>query len=832
MGKFRDRLEVGFEAWGRTLFRHPVKTIFIMGIMIGVLVSGLPKIQFDTSTEGFFHEDDPAKVNYDKFRDQFGREDAVLVLIHPSEVFDRDFLTRLREFHQALEDEVPYLEDVTSLVNARNTRGEGDQLIVEDLLKKMPANPADMAAFKERVLSSNLYPNLFISENGEYTAILMETLAYSPQATEGEGGTDGEGGTEGETLDGFEDDQEGSQDTAGEIRIPMTNEDNAAVVKAVREVTARFEGDGFQVYIAGSPVWGDFLITAMPRDMGRFMLLALLAIGTFLFVLFRRISGVVLPLLVVMLSLLSTIGLMAWSGTPFSTPTAILPSFLLAVGVGASVHLLSIFYREYAARGSKEGALVYALGHSGLPILMTGLTTSAGLFAFVTADLAPIGDLGLFGGIGALISLLFTLVLLPALLALWPLQQPTGQARPGHRRGLDSVLEAIADFATGRAWSIVILSAAIVVFAGVGLTWMKFSHSPIRWIPRSIELRQAIDLMDREMKGSSTVEVIIDTGRENGLYEPAVLNRIDALVEFAGLLKNSDGRPYMGKANSVADVLKETHQALNGNDERYYAVPRQRELIAQELLLFENSGSDDLERMVDSLFSQARVSLKVHNEDASEYVRFVREVKNEAARLFGSDASVTMTGIMTLFTGIIDNMMRSMVKSYSIAVAVIAIMMILLLSSFRIGLLSMVPNLFPILLTLGLMGWTGIPLDGFTLLIGSIALGLAVDDTIHFFHNFRRYYGQTRDTKESVRLTLATTGRAMLITTLVLVTGFWLFMLATLNNVFFFGLLTGITLIFALLSDFLLAPAMLELITRTERGTRIFERWCTPSVNE
>ncbi len=823
MGNFRDRLEAGFEAWGRTLFRHPVKTIFIMGIVIGVMVSGLPKVQFDTSTEGFFHEDDPAKISYDKFRDQFGREDAVLVLIRPSEVFNRDFLTRLREFHLALEEEVPYLEDVTSLINARNTRGEGDQLIVEDLLKNLPANPADMAVFKERVLSSTLYPNLFISEKGEYTAIIMETLAYSPQATEG---------TEGETLDAFEEDQEGPEDTAGEIRIPMTNEDNAAVVKAVRKVTARFEGDGFRVYIAGSPVWGDFLIKAMPRDMGRFMLLALLAIGTLLFVLFRRISGVVLPLLVVLLSLLSTIGLMAWSGTKFTTPTAILPSFLLAVGVGASVHLLTIFYREYTARGSKEGALVHALGHSGLPILMTGLTTSAGLFAFVTADLAPIGDLGLFGGIGALISLLFTLILLPALLALWPLKHSTRLARPGYGRGFDSALEAISDFATGRAWSIVILSAAIVVFAGVGLTWMKFSHSPIRWIPRSIELRQSIDLIDREMKGSSTVEVIIDTGRENGLYEPAVMNRIGALVEFAGLLKNRDGRPYMGKANSVADVLKEIHKALNGNDERYYAVPRQRELIAQELLLFENSGSDDLERMVDSLFSRARISLKVHNEDASEYVRFVGVVKKEAARLFGSDTSVTMTGIMTLFTGIIDNMMRSMVKSYSIAVAVIAIMMILLLSSFRIGLLSMVPNLTPILITLGLMGWTGIPLDGFTLLIGSIALGLAVDDTIHFFHNFRRYYGQTRSTKESVRMTLATTGRAMLITTLVLVTGFWLFMFASLNNVFFFGLLTGTTLIFALLGDFLLAPAMLELITRTERGLRICERWCTPSVNE
>ena len=829
MGNYRERLEAGFEAWGGTLFRHRVKTIFLMAIVVGALVSGLPP-EFDTSTEGFFHEDDPAKISYDEFRDQFGREDAVLVLIRPTEVFNRDFLTRLGEFHQALKEEVPYLEDVTSLVNVRNTRGEGDRLIVEDLLKILPANAADMATLKVRVLSSTLYPNFFISENGEYTAILLETLAYSPGATEGTEGTEDSGEVD---TDAFEEDPEKpGEDAAGENQTILSNEENAAIVKAVREVTARFEGEDFQVYIAGSPVWGDFLIHAMPRDMGRFMLLAMLAIGTFLFVLFRRVSGVVLPLLVVLLSLASTIGLMAWSGTKFSTPTAILPSFLLAVGVGASVHLLSIFFREFTASGSKEGALAYALGHSGLPILMTGLTTSAGLFAFVTADLASIGDLGFFGGIGVLISLLYTLILLPALLALWPLKQSTRLARPGNGKGLDSALEAIADFAIRRAWSIVILSAMIVAFAGVGLTWMKFSHSPIRWIPRTTQLRQALDLVDREMKGSSTVEVVIDTGKENGLYEPDVMNRIDALVEFAGLLKNRDGRPYLGKANSVSDVLKETHKALNGNDKAFYAVPRQRELIAQELLLFENSGSDDLKRMVDSQFSQARLSLKVHNEDASEYVRFVGEVRREATRLFGSDASVTLTGIMTLFTGIVDNMMSSMVKSYSIAAAVIAVMMIVLLSSFRIGMLSMVPNLAPILVTLGLMGWSDIPLDGFTLLIGSISLGLAVDDTIHFFHNFRRYYGQTRNTRDAVRMTLATTGRAMLITTLVLVTGFWLFMFASLNNVFYFGLLTGTTLIIALLGDFLLAPAMLELITRTERGARICGRWCKAEGNE
>ncbi len=244
------------------------------------------------------------------------------------------------------------------------------------------------------------------------------------------------------------------------------------------------------------------------------------------------------------------------------------------------------------------------------------------------------------------------------------------------------------------------------------------------------------------------------------------------------------------------------------------------------MLLFENSGSDDLEQVVDSGFSKARLSIMVPWDDAAVYVNFVADLRKEADRVFGGEAEITVTGTLNLFTQMMFTMMRSMAKSYLIAGVVITLMMMVLIGSFRLGLLSMVINFSPILVTMGLiMGFADIPLDVFTLLIGGIALGLAVDDTIHFFHNFRRYYGASGDVREAVRETLLTSGRAMLFTTLVLVTGFWMFMLATMNNVFNFGMLTGLTLIFALLADFLLAPAIMVLVTRTSYGRIPSERW-------
>jgi predicted RND superfamily exporter protein len=276
--------------------------------------------------------------------------------------------------------------------------------------------------------------------------------------------------------------------------------------------------------------------------------------------------------------------------------------------------------------------------------------------------------------------------------------------------------------------------------------------------------------------------------------------------------------PYVvGKTVSVVDVLKEINQALHNGRADSYAIPGNRDLIAQEFLLFENSGSDDLEKVVDRQFSTARLSAKVPWSDFQTYQGFVQDLGDRARQILPGHAQVTTTGMLVLLTESVVALMNSMATSYAIAGVVITLLMILMLGNLKIGLVSMIPNLFPIVVTLGLMGWFDIPVDMFTLLIGSIAIGLAVDDTIHFMHNFKRYYGHSGNARWAVCESLRTTGRAMLFTTLVLVAGFWLFMFASLDNLFYFGLLTGMTILLALAADFVLAPALMVLFARTAK---------------
>lgn len=803
---FRQRIENGFATFGSLVFHHRWKTLLLILFLVGGLASQLPKLVMDTSTEGFLHDEDPALLAYNKFREQFGRDELVLLTIQGKDVFDLQFLKKLQQLHRELTDNTPYLDDITSLINARNTRGAKGELLVEDLLEKWPQNEKELAAIKQRAMANPTYRNMLLSEDGTITTVVLKTDAFVAEQ-----GLD-------DALAGF--DTEAAPATE---RKPLSDAQNSEVVAKINDIAKKYQADDFKLYVAGTPVVTDYLKKSMQQNIRKFMGMALLAIALILFLLFRRLSGVFLPLLTVILSLLSTLGVMGMAGIPIKLPTQILPSFLLAVGVGASVHLLAVFFQRLQllhegketteSSSHKEAAISYALGHSGLAIVMTSLTTAAGLASFAGADIAPISDLGIVASLGVLIALIYTLVLTPALMAILPIKAKTSDSSTQRHQRMDGLLLWIADFATDRSRLVLLISAVLLVIGIAGATQVRFSHFPFKWLPEDNASRIATEFVNENMRGASSVEVVIDTGEKNGFYKPERMQGLAALGDEISTLDH--GAIYVGKTLSLADILKEINKALNENRDAFYTIPDNRQLIAQEFLLFENSGSDDLEDFVDSQFSKSRFTIKMPWADAVLYKDFLDDISNRFKRVMGDGVEITTTGINALLSRTMSATIISMAKSYLIAGVVITIMMILLIGNIRIGLVSMIPNLTPIILTLGLMGWLNLPLDLFTMLIGSIAIGLAVDDTIHFMHNYRRYHHDTGNVKEAVRKTLHTTGRAMFVTTAVLATGFFLYMGADMSNLRNFGLLTGFTIIMALLADFFLAPALMQELHRS-----------------
>ena len=802
----RDWVEQRLMFLAGVFYRRRGLTLFFMGLVILGLGSGLFWLKVDTSTKGLLRPDDPTILTYEKFADQFGREDLIVVGVEAGEVFDPVFLEKLKALHRDLTRDVPLVVDVISLLNVRSTRGEGDRLVVEDFLKEVPADPARMADLKRRALADPFYRNLYLSEDGRLTAVLVALETYSQIGVAEVGG-----GVE-ETLTGFG--EQTQEDPAGREAAArpelLTEEENRVAVQAIRAVLDRHRSAGFQPVLAGSRVVSETLKRLMIKDIVVFLIIAVVVMSLVLFLMFRRLAGVGLPLLVVFLGMTSTLGLMSLCRESIKIPTMILPSFLLAVGLGGAVHILALFFREYDHHGDKQEAIVQATGHSGLAVIMTSLTTAAGLASFTTAEVAPIVSLGLFAGLGVLLTLAYTLILLPALVGLLPLagrEEPSGSGKlPGFTR----ILDAVTDFSTAHARAITAAGLVLVAVSVAGATRIHFTHDVLAWLDRSVEVRRATEKLDQELKGTVVLELILDTGRENGLHDPVFLHKLDRLT---GELEGARwGDLFVGKAVSLITVLKEIHRALNEDRPEFYAVPDDPRLVAQEFLLFENTGSDDLEELVDSTFRKARLSIRVPWRDTMEYVPFLADVERRVEHTFGNAVELTATGMMTLFARTFNGAIRSALKSYVVALVVITLMMIILIGHLRLGLLSMLPNLTPILMTAGVMGWFDLPFDISTMLTFSVAIGLAVDDTIHFMHNYIRYYSQTGEVRQAVRLTLRTAGRAMLVTSVVLSLGFFIFMLASINNVFYFGFLTGLAVVLALLADFLMAPALMVLI--------------------
>ena len=797
---------------GGLIAHWPKSFILMTFLIVAFTASNLPKTTIDTSTESFLFEDSKERIDYNNFRDQFGRDEKIIIAIKTDDIFKLENLEKIRQMHNELKDNVPYLNDITSLINARNTVGTDNSLIVDDLFVDWPETIEEIAVIKDIALNNPIYRNLIISEDGKFTVIILESNTYTSLVGEAE--------SVGDEMDFLEDELSGFDDSfeneSLENKEFISDEENTEMVLSALKVVDEYRSENFEIYVAGSSALTAILKQSMTRDMAKFIVLVLVIIIIFLALLFKRPTGVILPILTVTLAVMSTMGLMAFNGTPITLMTQILPSFLLAVGVGASVHILTIFYKHYDQHDDKATAISYTLEHSGFAVIMTSLTTAAGMLSFSTSEIAVIAGLGVYSAVGVLISLIFTLILLPALLIVFPVKKRVSKRNDDHHDLLDKVLSATANFSQNKAKAIAVVSFLFMAMT-IGLaSQVRYSHLPLAWFPEDNQSRVASEMIDERMRGSISLELVIDTGKENGLYDVELLNSIDRLAQYSETITTD--AYYVGKVVSIVDLLKEIHQALNENRPEFYKIADNEELLAQEILLFENSGSDDLEDFVDSQFSKARITFKLPWIDSFEYKSLLDDIALKLDSEFDDSVEITTTGMVPMLSQTIRAAIESSGYSYLVALGVISIMMIILLSNIKIGLISMIPNLIPIFFVLATMVLFNEPLDLFTMLIGAIIIGIAVDDTVHFMHNFKNYRMKGLETREAVVATLTSTGRAMVITTVVLSAGFILYVFSSLNNLFLFGLLTSIAFVVALLANLLLAPALMAIFYPTQNS--------------
>ncbi|MCP4673191.1 MAG: MMPL family transporter, partial [Desulfobacula sp.] len=775
-------------------------TIGLTFLFVFFLVAFIPKTTIDTSASAVLRATDPVRIAYDEFRDEFDQTNFVVIAISSKDIFNINFLSQLKSFHENLNDNIPYVKKITSLINARDTYSKNDELVVGELLEEWPENEDDLALLKNRVDSNPLFLNSIISKDGRVTAVVIEIEAIIDEA-----------GTNEDLIAEFEEDESVKSTPTRYFK----EKDNQEVIKAVNEIVKEYNTSEFSIAFAGDLVVLDVYNRAMERDIVMVVVLSLIMIGIFLSILFQRFSGVLLPEIIIVSGLFSTLGLLSMFKISIKLTTIVLPGFLLAVCVGYAVHILSIFYVQYQKGSNKEDAIAYAMGHSGLAVVLTAITTAASLFSFAFSELLSIADLGIFGATGVLLAFVYTMLLVPSFIALLPIKRKKESKQLKKSALMDKILMSIANFSMHHPQKVVVGSLILFAVAIYYTFQISYSHNILNWIPKDKKIQHDVQYIDTHLKGAANIEVVLNTNNDDGVKDPVFLNKIQTTIQK--LYKYNKNGIMVGKVFSINDVIMEINQSMFDNDPKFYHLPATKAAVSQELLLFENAGSNDLESLTDKNYQKTRISIKIPWTDAVYLKDFLDHVQSLFYQEFQDSAQISVTGGPTLLARSVPAALLSMSKSYVIAFVVITFLMIFHTGSIKIGLLSMISNLLPIFMTMGIMGFLQIKLDMSTIMIGSIAIGIVVDDTLHFMYNFRKYYELTKDASHAIRETMLGTGRALFLTSIILCSGFFILMTASLSLLVVFGALTGLTIIFALLADFILNPALMILVTRRKK---------------
>jgi predicted RND superfamily exporter protein len=734
------------------------KTVLAILLVITVFAAvQLPKSHFENALEVWFVEGDPALRDHREMIDDFASDELIVIGIEAPDVFAPDVLETIRRLTEEIEG-APHVEKVFSLTNIESITGKEDALEIDDLVR-FPLDRDALPALRAKALATDLYVGNVVSKEGDFSAIVA--------------------------------------------RLPHIIGDfdyKVEAVGAMRKILAGYPEA--HLYLSGGPVLDDEFYAMSTADSARTTTLMLfLLVGT-LWLLLRSWVGVVLPLIAVIMATVWALGWIVLSGTQFTAVTLMMPPVLLAVGVASSMHIL-VEYRKRFLTGEEDKLEVLHEVYRELtfPLVLCAGTTAVGMAALTVSKVQGVREFGGFSALGVIGALLLALTFVPICLTYLPAPRPFTARRRKHEQRLAK----LHDFTMRYRVGIVLAFAAMTLIGVVGATKIKAESDFMEMFPEDAPVRVANDRIGEALSGTVTLEVVIDSGRPDGIKDPVLLRRIDALESFLM------SRPTVGATQSIADYMKDLRRAFHANDQREYRLPESVEEAAQYLLLYEMDAPDgDLRDYATFDYSKTRVSARVEIDSSSDAIRLVEDTQAWAAANFPPDQRVVVTGISRLYADMERYIRSSMIRGFSIALFAIFVVMCFQLRSITLGAFAMIPNVFPIVLTLGIMGITGINLDSMTTMVASISIGLAVDDTIHFISRVRHRLDVGVPMVPALRDATIEVGRALVFTSLSLGAGFGTLLTAGFVGMFYFGLLCVLTIVFALGADLLLLPVVLR----------------------
>jgi predicted RND superfamily exporter protein len=743
----------------------------------------LGSARIDNSYEAFFAPGDPSYKDYLAYRDDFGSDEVSYLMYEAPDaadgVFDLEVMRRIAQLTLAIEEEVPFLYEVTSLANAELIEPTADGISIRRLWRDFPHTRDAMREARDLFLSKPLYVGGLVTADGRFGALSIDMDRTSTDPLEQI------------RLD------PGGGDGLGNLYPQVTSE-------KIEEIIARPEYAGLRFYHSGDVPLNTAYNRIIEHESNLLQMISSAVIAVVLALFFRSVVGVLGPLAVVQIAVIATVAFVAIVGWKLDMMFGQVPNILVTVGVAAAVHILVEFRVLFGRLGDRREALVQTLYLVGAPCLLTSLTTAVGFLALQVSPIVAISHMAVYSAVGVVLAFALTMTLLPALLSFGP--RSPRPAPAASDRGGPRLLRALASVA---AWNVrnrravLVVFAAISVFSAIGIARLRVDSNWLDDFSDRVPLKAATTRIDEVMGGMSNLVYVFDTGVEDGIRDPEVLRAIERVQREA--LRHDF---LVKKAYSIADIVVDLNQSFHGGDPAYRTIPDDRALVSQLLLLYETSGGDEVQEWATTDFSRANLELRLRIAPISHTARLVEDLDRYLAEHPIPGVAVDLTGIGALWLDLLDYLVASQIESFLYAFALIGAMMCFIFRSLKTGLLSMIPNLWPILLTLGAMGWLGIPLDYNKIMIATVAMGIAVDDTIHFISRYHHEFAERGSYAEALAAAMTDVGHAVFVTSLVLVLGFLVNLFSVLDASAQSGVLLATTIATALVADLLLTPAL------------------------
>ncbi|KJQ87901.1 MULTISPECIES: RND family transporter [Vibrio] len=753
---------------GKIPTKYSLLVLLATIFLIIVATIGGKNLYFRGDYDIFFDGTNKQLLAFDEIQTTFAKTDNLAIVIAPEDgdIFTPQTLSLIQKITVDAW-QVPYSSRVDSIANYQHTEAFDDDLLVEDLLySEYELIPERISKVKSIALSEPVLKSALVSEKGDVTVVNITV-------------------------------QLPEMDKTAEVE---------EVVSSINAMIDRYQRAYPDVtfHKAGIIAMNHAFMTAAQDDSSTLVPTMLVVILVFLTIMLRSILSVIATLIVIIGSVMATMGISGWAGMFLSTATVNVPTLIMTLAVADCVHLIATMRQSMKNGFTKAQSIERSIALNFVPILITSVTTAIGFLMMNMSDSPVLRDFGNLSALGVMVACFLSVTLLPALLKLLPIhvKMETSQDQK-------HVMDRLGDFVVSQRRALLPLSVAVIIVCASLIPLNKVNDESVEYFGQRNEFRQAADFMEERISGMTNISIAIKTNESQGIAAPDFLNTIG---EFSSWLRD---QPETDHVATLADVYKRLNKNMHGDDEAYYSLPQERELAAQYLLLYEMSlpYGLDLNNQINVDKSSIKMVLTVANLGSVELV----DLENRIYQWFAEHApqyQVVASSPSLMFAHIGETNIASMLSTLPITLVLISALLIFALRSVRLGLISLMPNIAPAVIGFGLWALISGEINLGLSVVVTLTLGIVVDDAVHFLSKYQRARREGQTAEQAVRYAFHTVGRALWITTVVLVAGFSVLAMSSFRLNADMGQLSAIVIFIALVVDFLFLPTLLMLFDK------------------